>query len=71
MHTLTLTHLPTALGTLLAELRELPHGLATPVAAGLLVVDTLRALGHADAAIALVTGIDPGAREGATVAVRP
>jgi hypothetical protein len=38
----------TRLITLLAELRELPDGLATPVSAGLLVVDTMRALGHAD-----------------------
>ena len=55
----------TQLSTLLAELRELPDGLATPVGAGLVVVDTMRALGHADVVIELLTGIDPRALDGA------
>jgi hypothetical protein len=57
------------LGALVAELRDLPHGLETPVAAGLLVADTLRAVGWSDAVIAEAVGVDLGVLEGAAVAL--
>jgi hypothetical protein len=41
----------TRINVLLAELRELPEGLGTPVAAGLLVGDVLRCVGWSEAAI--------------------
>lgn len=59
----------TQLSILLAELRELPSGLETPVNAGLVVADTLRALGWPEVAIAAAVGVDLGALEGAPVAV--
>jgi hypothetical protein len=51
------------------RLRELPAGLDTPVSAGLVVADVLKAVGWADAAIAEVVGVDLAALEGATAAV--
>lgn len=61
----------TRLTTLLAELRELPDGLDTPVNAGLVVADTLRAVGWDARVIAAAVGVDLGAVEGATAAVLP
>jgi hypothetical protein len=46
------------LSTLLAELRELPEGLDTLVNAGLVVADTLRAVGWDEAVIAAAVGVD-------------
>jgi hypothetical protein len=61
--------LSTRLSTLLEELAELPTGLSTPVAAGLLIGDVLRAVGYDDAAIAAAVGVDLAALEDATAAV--
>jgi hypothetical protein len=62
---LTLT--PNRLGELVAALRTLPHGLSTPISAGVVVLDTLRATGWTDAMIARDLGADLLAPE--TVAV--
>ena len=66
---LTLMPRTSRLTTLLAELRELPDGLATPVNAGLLLADALRAVGWDDRVIAAAIGVDPVAVEGAAVEV--
>jgi hypothetical protein len=69
---LTLLHSPARVPTmpeglldLVAELRDLPDGLATPVSAGLVVADVLRALGWAERLIAAAIGVDLAALESA------
>jgi hypothetical protein len=52
------------LGALVAEVRELPAELETPLAAGLLVADTVRAIGYDDDAIVPAVGVDLAALEG-------
>ena len=48
----------TTLTRLLAELRELPDGLATPVRADLLIADVLGSLGYGGAAVSELVGVD-------------
>lgn len=50
---------PADLVTLLAELAELPEGLASRVRADLLIADLLRALGWPEAAVAEAVGVTP------------
>jgi hypothetical protein len=50
--------LTTRLGVLLAELRELPEGLDTLLNAGMVVADTLRAVGWDESVIAAAIGVD-------------
>ena len=49
---------PTTLTRLVAELRELPDGLATPVRADLLLTDALTALGYPPSGVAELVGVD-------------
>ena len=52
-------HTPTALAVLVAELGELPDGLASRVRADLLIADVLRSLRWPEAAVAAVVGDGP------------
>ena len=65
------TRMPTTTGLtrLLEELRELPGWPDVEVGAGLLVAETLRALGWPAPTIAALVGVDLTAREGATCEV--
>jgi hypothetical protein len=56
-----------ALADLMAELADLPDGLATHVRADLLIADLLRALRWPEAAVAAVVGDGPTRLEGAPV----
>ncbi|HEY3082369.1 MAG TPA: hypothetical protein VGM69_20985 [Chloroflexota bacterium] len=56
-----------ALADLIAELGELPDGLASHVRADLLLADVLRALRWSEAAVAAVVGDGPDRLEGAPV----
>lgn len=56
-----------ALAHLVAELAELPDGLASYVRADLLLADLLRALRWPEAAVAAVVGDGPDRLEGAPV----
>jgi hypothetical protein len=62
-----LTRPATRLSAVVADLRDLPDGLATPVNAGLPVADVLRALGWDAGAIARAVGVDLADVEDATV----
>lgn len=61
---------PLTVARLVAELRELPHGLRTRVDAGLLVADVLEALGYGRRHVDALFGLGVGAVETATAAVR-
>jgi hypothetical protein len=56
-----------ALADLVAELGDLPDGLATHVRADLIIADVLRALRWSEAAVAAVVGDGPTRLEGAPV----
>lgn len=60
---------PPTVGRLVAELRELPAGLRTPVDAGLLVADLLEALGYGRRHVDALFGLNLVAVEGATAEV--